>query len=142
MPEGGRDLAKSYENPAQNMRQIRGTVGGRKNETRRIYTKTYGRTNRRKSVFWRTSENSKKSDPRGKKRAKNNPKNAVSRPWECFLRIPRVFLILLAGFSADFAQSGPISGHFSLSGCDRAIFMSENFHFFRPPTLSRTLCSA
>ena len=76
----------------------------------------------RKTPFGECECFRKQSDPTSKQKCERRPQSVVVRAWGGLIRIPRVFLILLAGFSANFAQSGPISGHFSLSGCQSAIF--------------------
>ena len=69
--------------------------------------KIWTRKSWKKNVFWRTCEIFKNVQPLTKtKSAKNTPPNAIFRPWECFFRIPHAFLILLAGFSSNFAKPG------------------------------------
>ena len=69
--------------------------------------------------------------PPKNEKCEKHPPNAVFRPWECFFRIPHAFLILLAGFSSNFAKSAPISGRVSVFGCPCDFsFMLQKLHFF------------
>ena len=70
------------------------------------------------------------------KSPKNTPRMPFSGPGSVFFRIPRAFLILLAGFSSNFAKSGPSSGNFSVSECPCANFHVAKVSLFRPPTPS------
>ena len=104
------------------------TVGGRKSETRTTYTKNLWTNQSWKGSFWRTGIFRK--NPQRKETFEKRPRDAVFRRCGCFFRIPRIFLMLLAGFLCGFAKSGPISGHFHIFGSIATIIMSRKFQLF------------
>ena len=114
------------------------TVGGRKRETRRSARKHMGERVLKTSV-WRPAEIWKMFNLSNKRKVRKTPPNAVFRPWECFFRIPHAFLILLAGFSSNFAKFGPTSGHCSVLLCPCASVHVAKVSLFRPPMASPKL---
>ena len=69
--------------------------------------------------------------------AQNAPRKPLSGPpCGCFFLIPRVFLLLPAGFLTNFAKSGPVSGHFCLCSVLARLFYVAKGSLFRPPMVS------
>ena len=106
------------------------TVGGRKSETRRIYTKNMDEQVVEESVFWRTLESFEKERPVQKtKSAKHASKKPFSGPGSAFFG----FLMFSSSFWPDsrpiLTNLGRFWAIFLFWGVLARLFMLQKLHF-------------